>query len=94
LTISRLVSKVIPEKELPKYLGKGWVLKTQLQSGDAIMEKSIDVEKITNDALEQANKQITEEMAQVDVERITEKAMAQVRKQIDDAITKEKQRLL
>jgi exoribonuclease R len=89
-----IIPRVIAEKELSKYLAEGWTFKTQLQSGDVLMEKEIDVETITGNILEQAQKQITEEKSKTDVEKITEQVMEQANKQIAEAIEKEKQKLL
>jgi hypothetical protein len=92
--ICRFIQKVVAEKELSKYLEDGWVLKMQLQSGDVLMEKEVDVETITEQVMEQTNKQVTDELAKADVEKITAKAMEQATKQIAEAVEKERQRLL
>jgi hypothetical protein len=88
------LQRVVPEKELGKYFDDGWVFKVQLQSGDVIVEKDVDVEEITAKVMEQAAKQIADEIAQVDIEKITDKVMEQAAKQIGEAVAKEKQRLL
>ncbi|MCL2134118.1 MAG: hypothetical protein FWH37_00965 [Candidatus Bathyarchaeota archaeon] len=89
-----LLQKIVSEKELVKYLDDGWVLKMQLQSGDVLLEKEMDVETIVDTVMEQAQKQIDVEVSKVDVEKVTETVMEQANKQIAEAITKEKQRLL
>jgi len=85
------LQKVIPEKEIGRYLNEGWVFKIQLQSGDVIVEKSIDVEGIAQAAFEEANKQIA---AQTDVEKVTEKVMEQAKQQIEEAVLSERKKLL
>lgn len=89
-----LVQKVIAEADIGKHLNDGWAFKLQLQSGSVIMEKAIDIENITKEVLEQADKQIVNITTQADVENITQEVLDQVNKQITDAIAKEKQRLL
>jgi len=84
------VQRVVPEKEISKLLEAGWVFNVQLQSGNIIMEKAVDVGSITKDVIEQAQKQIESDISKVDIEKV----MEQAQKQIESRIEKEKQKLL
>jgi hypothetical protein len=56
-----VTQKVVKEAEVGRYLGQEWTFVTQLKSGDVIIEKAINAEKIAELGVEQLKKQTLKE---------------------------------
>ncbi len=51
-----ITQRVVKEAEVGKYLAQEWTFVTQLKSGDVIIEKGVNAEKIAEIGIEQAKR--------------------------------------